>query len=154
MQVRIGGVDDSDLVNGGSENIAHTIFFAGCNRDCPGCHNKSLQPMTSGFAVDISVVRDGIKANTVATAVVITGGEPLLQLNQTLAIAYTAKSAGKQVWLYTGKEFDEIPYEILEFVDIVKSGWYDETKKSADYILASTNQKYHSKGADGVWTLK
>lgn len=154
MQVRIGGVDDFDLVNGGSNNIAHTIFFAGCKRDCPGCHNKSLQSMTSGFLVDVSTIRNGIKENTVATAVVITGGEPLLQLNQTLEIAYTAKLTGKEVWLYTGKEFDDIPQEILEFVDVVKTGWYDETKRSDDYALASTNQKYHSKGADSLWKLK
>lgn len=152
MQVQIGGIDDCDLVNGGSRNVAHTIFFAGCNRGCPGCHNPILQPMDSGYSTTVDKVNKGINANDLATCVVITGGEPLLQQSAVFFIAMNAWSHSKKVWLYTSYEFSEIPDHILQYCDVVKTGWYDESKRVHDSVLATSNQKYHYKGDDGVWT--
>ena len=152
MHVQIGGIDDCDLVNGGRSNIAHTIFFAGCNRGCKGCQNPTLQPLDSGYSTTVAKVNAGIDSNDLANCVVITGGEPLLQSDAVFFIAIHANAKSKKVWLYTSYEFNEIPDHILQYCSVVKTGWYDETKRVYDDVLATSNQKYHFKGDDGVWT--
>ena len=152
MKVQIGGIEDCDMVNGGHKNVAHTIFFAGCIRDCKGCHNKELQPLNSGSAVMLSVINDGITENKLATCVVLTGGEPILQYPAAYHIALHAHRLGKEVWLYTSYELEDIPNGILDFVDVIKTGWYDEDLKTTDGVLATSNQHYYRKEAN-LWKL-
>lgn len=149
--MRVGGVDDCDMINGGPDNVAHTIFFAGCSKGCKGCHNASLQPKDSGTEVDTSVVISGIYGNKLATCVVLTGGEPLEQPDALVEIAVEARLCGKKVWLYTGNDMSHIPKHIKEVCDVIKAGPYIERLRSKEGTLASSNQQYHIKGDDGKW---
>ena len=151
MRVRIGAIDDCDLVNGGDGNVAHTIFFAGCDRGCDGCHNPSLQPMDSGFTTTVDMLCKSVDANRMATCVVITGGEPMLQQGPLLMVASHATASKKKVWLYTSFSFPEIPDYIKDWCDVIKTGRYDESKRDDSYVLASLNQQYWRKGVDGTW---
>jgi pyruvate-formate lyase-activating enzyme len=108
--------------------------------------------MDSGRSTSVDKVNRGVNANDLATCVAITGGEPLLQQSAVFFIALNAWAHNKKVWLYTSYEFDEIPEHILQYCDVVKTGWYDESKRIYDGVLATSNQRYHYKGDNGIWT--
>jgi anaerobic ribonucleoside-triphosphate reductase activating protein len=149
--MRIGGIDDCDMINGGPDNVAHTIFFAGCSRGCTGCHNESLQPKDSGTEVDVNFVIADMFRNEVATCVVLTGGEPMEQVDALIEIAQAAKDTNKKVWLYTGSTISQIPNKVKNVCDVIKTGAYIDKLRKKEGPLASSNQKYYVKGDDGKW---
>ena len=74
----IGGIQKTSLIDFASK-ISCVLFAAGCNFDCPYCHNSELinGPFTS---IDIEeIVAFLEKRRSLLDGVVITGGEPTLQ---------------------------------------------------------------------------
>ncbi len=78
--MRIQGLQKLTLLDY-PENVACTVFFAGCNFRCPFCHNASLvthipseAEMTEEAFFSFLKKRQGV-----LDGVCITGGEPLLQ---------------------------------------------------------------------------
>ncbi len=83
-------------------NVGFVVFFAGCNYRCPYCQNSGLIPEDTGTEVDISLIRDRIEVNKVINdAVVLTGGEPLRQIEGVIAVAKLAHDYGLRVMLDT-----------------------------------------------------
>ena len=61
--------------------VSCIIFTQGCNFNCPFCHNSSLIPFEKGTIKEEEVFAYLEKRKNILDGVVITGGEPLLQLN-------------------------------------------------------------------------
>lgn len=61
--------------------VSCIIFTQGCNFNCPFCHNSSLIPFGKGTVTEDEVFAYLEKRKKILDGVVITGGEPLLQLN-------------------------------------------------------------------------
>lgn len=61
--------------------VSCIIFTQGCNFNCPFCHNSSLIPFGKGIIKENEIFSYLEKRKKVLDGVVITGGEPLLQLN-------------------------------------------------------------------------
>jgi len=76
--MRIGGHITSTLEFPGHMSIV--IFTAGCNLRCPYCHNPELIPMDGGEEVPLDKLFTQVEESSdFIDAVVISGGEPLLQ---------------------------------------------------------------------------
>jgi pyruvate formate lyase activating enzyme len=83
-------------------NVGLVVFFAGCNYRCPYCQNSGLIPEDAGTEVDISLIRDRIDVNRVINdVIVLTGGEPLRQIEGVLGVARLAHEYGLRVMLDT-----------------------------------------------------
>ncbi|MDD4187574.1 MAG: anaerobic ribonucleoside-triphosphate reductase activating protein [Bacilli bacterium] len=61
--------------------VSCIVFTQGCNFNCPFCHNSSLIPFKKGTIKEEEVFAYLEKRKKILDGVVITGGEPLLQLN-------------------------------------------------------------------------
>ena len=129
------------------EHEALEIYIAGCDIHCEGCHNKQLWSFNAGKPYESVLKRIEEKVREpIVKRVWILGGEPLDQNINELKDFLENLNTAKEIWLWTGHELDEIPDDILEYFDVVKSGPYQKgedgyTDERHDIHLASKNQK-------------
>lgn len=96
------------------DHIACVVFTQGCNLKCPFCHNPELIPFeTSELMPETSFFDFLKKRKDVLEAVVITGGEPLLQNDLKLFIS-KIKKLGFKVKLDTN---GCMPEKLKELID-------------------------------------
>lgn len=100
------------------EKISLVIFTGGCNLRCPYCHNPEL--VEGGKIVEIAEVINKIEDSlNFIDSVVITGGEPLMQVEEVKLILQHSKKRDLKTKLDTNGCFPERLDEILEFLDYV-----------------------------------
>lgn len=135
-----------------------SIYFVGCDFNCVGCHNKSLQDKNykgiveydlEGFFHLLTYTGDLHRTKCVT----LLGGEPLRHnnINQVKAILKYNKDNDLKFKfaLYTGYEMmDVIGLGITGF-EYLKTGLYDHTLKVEEVKnkrnLGSSNQKMYNK---------
>ena len=135
------------------------IFFSGCNmgHHCPGCHNSEAWDFSVGS--DWSKWIEKINKNLaefgpMISRVFILGGEPLDQdQNELKKFLGELRLSGKELWLFTRYELEDISSEVKQIFDYIKTGPYREDLTVKDNIsygvrLATSNQKVHKKGVD------
>ena len=150
MNLRIAGLVNDSIVDG--PGIRYTIFVQGCPHNCRGCHNPQTHDFTGGYDIKIEEIYENIIKNPLLTGVTFSGGEPFCQAKSLYNLAYRLKKRGYDIITYTGYTFeyllensnDENYYkELLEEIDILVDGKFDEEKKS--YTLkfrGSSNQRF------------
>lgn len=134
-----------------------TIMFTGCDNNCKGCQNKELQE--HGKIIDeieleeMCEIIDSLSLKMETKNIVIQGGDPLDSQNVKDCIMLCSLLKTKyNICVYTGKELNHVDENLLDYVDYIKCGKYDETKKvlsekTDSYLqLASTNQKIYKNG--------
>ena len=119
MEVNFGGFESLSTVDyPGRASIV--IFLRGCARRCSWCHNKHLQDGET--FVPIESVYEFIRvASPYVGAVVLSGGEPLEQLEACKHISDYARELGLWVGLHTARK-DLLTPEILHYFDMVLIG--------------------------------
>jgi anaerobic ribonucleoside-triphosphate reductase activating protein len=132
-------------VNGPGER--YMIHLQGCNLGCVGCFNPESWSFKENKLVDIYKLADRITVCN-PEGLTISGGEPFLQPKPLLEfIKYFDKSFQKGILIYSGlyeEELKKIPEyeEILDYVCVIVSGRYDQTKRIHNSLLSSSNQKF------------
>ena len=117
------------------------VFLQGCDMHCNGCHNKSTWPLDGGMAIEVSELASILKEKSINKKITISGGEPLLQKEALLELLKELQ--GYDLCLYTGREFEEVPKEILKYLKYVKVGKFIlEQRTSTQPFIGSTNQKF------------
>ncbi|SFH22498.1 anaerobic ribonucleoside-triphosphate reductase activating protein [Desulfotomaculum arcticum] len=140
MRITVGGFTDISTIDAGNL-LAFTVFFQGCKKRCPGCHNPELQPFDGGMELDIRQIKDRIWRNRDwYEAVVLAGGEPLEQPEALEDLLEFLRGTNIESWLYTGYEPDEIPATIKELADVIVAGPYRQDLH-AEGFPASSNQR-------------
>lgn len=142
MKLKVGGIYPLSTID--ADGLSFVVYFQGCSRGCPGCHNPELQSSTGGEDVSVYELLEQIKENIEwYRAVVLQGGEPLEQHPVYLAVLIKEiQKLGLKVWLYTGYEYEEIPEWYRSHVDVIKSGAYVEELRTGSFP-ASSNQKIY-----------
>lgn len=141
MHIRIRSILPESLADG--PGLRTVVFMQGCDKRCPGCHNPESWDMTGGTLHSVEELVEKIVAVAETRRVTISGGEPLLQLAAVLELARSLKDSGFDLCLYTGREESEVPREIYTVFDAVKTGPYDEKKRTSVMpYIGSTNQKF------------
>lgn len=140
-------IESSSLSNGTGWRVV--LWVSGCNHRCPNCHNPETwsefagKPYTDKQKQKIIELlsREYIKGLT------ISGGDPLMPCNReaVLDLAKAVKTIfnEKDVWLYTGYEYDEVKdLEVLDYIDVLIDGPYIDSQRDVSLAFrGSSNQR-------------
>ncbi len=128
--------------------VRTVLFVQGCNRGCDDCHNPSTWDIESGTKVNVADLVKELNEKCINNKLTISGGEPLLQYPAILQLVKSLTNFN--IVLYTGFEFEDVPLEILKYIDYIKVGSFIKEKKTTTTpYIGSKNQKFVSlKGKD------
>lgn len=144
---------DVDVVNG--QGIRCTLFVTGCDLNCKGCYNKSLQNPNSGYLFDDEmeqrIIDDLNDTRIKRKGLSILGGEPLHEANLEglfkLVRRVRSDAPDKDIWLWTGHtigELNKAQRELLRDVDVIIDGRYIEELADPSLLWrGSSNQKIY-----------
>lgn len=128
---------------------AIAIYFAGCSIRCSGCQNKELWNAENGTVMALDSVVLKIQEHPLAGAVVFLGGEPTDQLDFLSALCARIAPQNKELVLYTGREFEALPKDFIDYMDTIVCGPYRSDLHVGGWP-ASKNQRIFKKEI-GVW---
>lgn len=123
--------------------IRNVVFFQGCDRHCPGCHNQRTWNRCGGYKMKINDLVSLIDSNTPLRRITISGGEPLLQMDGLMELIRQLKQKHYDIAVYTGNSLDEVPQKLLDSINYIKVGDYrKEFHTSVKEYVGSTNQEF------------
>lgn len=132
------------------ENKSLDIYVSGCNANpkCAGCHNPESWDFNCGELYNFEDIQNKVLMfDALIDNIMIMGGEPLDNSSgELINLLYDIDSLGKQVWLFTRYELDEVPEEVLYLCDYIKTGAYRKDLIVDDNIhygikLSTSNQR-------------
>lgn len=156
--MRTFGITYPDANNGIGFRV--TLWVAGCKHHCHGCHNIETWDFNGGedfTQEDKNKLFDVLGMNYIK-GLTLSGGDPLYSYESILKLSMEVKEKfkNKDIWLYTGftkKYVDENFSEILDYVDFIVDGKFDEKLKDLSLpFRGSKNQKIWKKDENGVWS--
>lgn len=142
-------IREIDITNGRGIGVA--LFTQGCPYHCKNCFNPETWDFNKGMVWTKETenkIIELLKPEYI-TRLTILGGEPLIERNIEPLTALLKRVKGiypdKQVWLYTGGDFEVLEglyEEIFQYIDILIDGRYVDDLR--DYKLkwrGSSNQR-------------
>ena len=145
--MRYATIRKIDTSNG--DGVTCSIFFQGCSHCCKDCWNQSTWDFHSGKELTKEIIDKFIEyANKpYIKGISILGGEPFQQNSKELLylLILLKQKVNKQIWLWTGYVFKEIPKQYLEclnYIDVLIDGRF--VRELKDYSLeyrGSSNQR-------------
>ena len=123
-----------------------SLYCAGCENHCPGCHNPQSWDTSGGqpIAVD-KLFRDIVDADMNVT---FTGGDPMLHPEGFIALARMLRQhTNKTIWCYTGYRFEDLLQHptrkaLVELCDVIVDGRYIEAERDLSlHFRGSRNQR-------------
>lgn len=137
-----------DIVEGTSVDgpgLRTSIYFAGCEHHCPGCHNPSTWSFDAGRDMTVDEIMAIVIENDFD--VTFSGGDPMYQAAAVAELARHIHALGKTIWCYTGFVYEQIkdrqPYaELLANIDVLVDGPYIEALRDISlHFRGSSNQR-------------
>lgn len=123
-----------------------SIYFAGCDHACPGCHNPQSWDRNAGSPRSIDELMAQIEEE--GFNVTFSGGDPLQQPADALvALAQAIHALGKTVWCYTGYRYEDICHHpelarVLVEIDVLVDGPFVERLRDTSLrFRGSSNQR-------------
>lgn len=136
-----------------------TIWVQGCSIHCPGCSNTDAWSFEKGENISVKSLAYNILTTSEIDGVTITGGEPLDQLEETIALCrilfgkisvfvttgYTKDYIDNALYLEKRSAglFDLRYSEILKITDILCTGPFDKDLICSGEWKGSSNQEIH-----------
>ena len=123
-----------------------SLYCAGCENRCPGCHNPQSWNEQGGKPIAIDeLFRLIVDADMNVT---FTGGDPMLHPEGFIALAKMIKQhTTKTIWCYTGYLFEDlinhpIRKALVELCDVIVDGRYIEAERDLSlHFRGSRNQR-------------
>lgn len=148
--MRFSKIKDNDIANG--IGITMSIWTQGCPHHCGGCFNKETWDFNLGKEFtndDLNYIISNIDSFNVKRNLSVLGGEPLCPQNVegviNLCREFKKVYPNKLIYLWTGytiEEFNQKQKQILEYVDFIIDGKFEEAKKNLNLKLrGSSNQR-------------
>lgn len=148
--MRFSKIKNNDIVNG--IGITLSVWTQGCPHRCKGCFNKETWDFNSGKEFtndDLNYIISNIDSFNVKRNLSVLGGEPLCPQNVegviNLCREFKKVYPDKLIYLWTGytiEEFNKLQKQILEYVDFIIDGKFEEAKKNLNLKLrGSSNQR-------------
>jgi len=142
-----------------TEHRALEIHIAGCKKPhCDGCFNGNINNFDCGTFLDEEMAKMILAKLHIFDKkfdrVWLVGGEPLDQNVGCLQyLLEVINRTGKEIWMFTRYEIEQIPSAILSKCAYVKCGPFDKNltdEKKIQYgvSLGSSNQKIYKRGYD------
>lgn len=137
-----------DIIEGTSVDgigLRTSIYFAGCEHHCDGCHNPQSWNPNAGKEMSIAEIMEIILENDYN--VTFSGGDPLMQIDALIILAKEITDAGYKIWCYTGYTYDKICHSsklssILPYLHVLVDGTFVKELHDPDLIFrGSSNQR-------------
>jgi anaerobic ribonucleoside-triphosphate reductase activating protein len=141
MNLRVLHIVEGTSVDG--PGLRTSIYLAGCNHHCPGCHNPASWNPQGGEERTLDELMQVIAYNE--APVTLSGGDPLQQPDGTRALISRIKhELGYNIWCYTGYRWEQIIQEsrflpLLQQIDVLVEG---------PFILAQRNIQLRFRGSE------
>lgn len=142
LDIIINSIDyRGSIVDG--PGVRTVIFLQGCVHLCQGCHNLCTWDPCEGTKWEITELVEDIKNNSRTKKITISGGEPLLQLNELIELISQLEYF--DIALYTGYELENLPVELMKSVKYLKVGPFIKNKYiTTEPFIGSSNQQFIS----------
>ena len=148
--MRFSKIKNNDIVNG--VGITLSVWTQGCPHHCKGCFNKETWTFNEGNEFtndDLNYIISNIDSFNVKRNLSILGGEPLCPENVegviNLCREFKKVYPDKLIYLWTGytiEEFNKLQKQVLEYVDFIIDGKFEEAKKNLNlHLRGSSNQR-------------
>lgn len=140
MKVYINAIKfNRSLVDG--PGVRTVVFLQGCDIRCEGCQNRSTWDISKGEQVAVEQLAATLKKHCHNKKVTISGGEPLMQADALLELV--KQLDGFDIAVYTGHELKDVPKELLEHINYIKTGSFVKSlKTTVTPYVGSTNQEF------------
>ena len=123
--------------------VRNVIFFQGCDRHCPGCHNAGTWNTKGGHQMSVGELVSVIDENTPLRRVTISGGEPLLQFDGLMSLVRVLHEKDYDIAVYTGNSLEDVDPELFQYIDYIKVGDFQMDKRTTTKpYVGSTNQNF------------
>ena len=142
--IRVLDVIEDTMVDG--PGFRTSIYCAGCNHHCPGCHNPQSWAFDGGHEMTtqqlLRIIMDDPFAN-----VTFSGGDPMYQCDGFADLARAIhRRTNKDIWCYTGFTFETLitraQRELLELLDVLVDGPFIQKLHDPDLLFrGSSNQR-------------
>ena len=152
--MRVLTITTPDIENGLGCRV--TVWVAGCNRHCPGCHNPHTWIYNQGKELLSDEVLDKIMYEAgydYIQGITLSGGDPFDQDEESLKELLTfikmfkLEYPSKDIWIYSGGLYEDFLKndtirDILIWSDVLVDGPFVQEKKLLDLpFKGSTNQR-------------
>lgn len=138
-----------DIVGGTSVDgpgLRTSVYFAGCNHHCPGCHNPQSWDFDGGEDMSVLCIKEII--DDCDFNVTFSGGDPLMQpVDEMVELARLLKADGRTIWCYTGYSYEYVASrpeyeELLACIDVLVDGPFVESLRDISLrFRGSSNQR-------------
>ena len=123
-----------------------SIYCAGCQNHCPGCHNPQSWDENGGEPISVEVLfKNIVDADMNVT---FTGGDPMLHPEGFIELAQMIKNnTNKNIWCYTGYKFEDLIQhptrrKLVELCDVIVDGRFVESERDLSLnFRGSRNQR-------------
>ena len=123
-----------------------SIYMAGCNHHCPGCHNPASWNPQGGEERTLDELMQVIAYNE--APVTLSGGDPLQQPDGTRDLISRIKhELGYNIWCYTGYTWEEIMndpklFKVVQELDVLVDGPFKMAERDISLrFRGSRNQR-------------
>lgn len=123
----------------------NSVYLAGCQHHCPGCHNQQSWDLLGGTEMSVEALADTLIS--LGLDVTLSGGDPMYQAEEVAQLACLLKKAGLNVWVYTGYTFEEVRdsdkmNKVLDYTDVLVDGRFMMSERNTRLqFRGSTNQR-------------
>jgi anaerobic ribonucleoside-triphosphate reductase activating protein len=113
------------------DGIRFSIYLAGCNHHCPGCHNPESWDSAAGEPLTderLSAIIAEINSNPLLDGITISGGDPFFRPEELTALLRRLKEETHQnIWCYTGYTLEALQASErlaapLQYIDVLVDG--------------------------------
>ncbi len=123
-----------------------SIYCAGCDNHCHGCHNPQSWDKNGGEPVSVDVLfKHIVDADMNVT---FTGGDSMLHPEGFIELAQMIKNnTNKNIWCYTGYSFEDllqhpVRRKLVELCDVIVDGRFVESERDLSlHFRGSRNQR-------------
>lgn len=122
-----------------------SVYLAGCDHRCPGCHNPESWPLDSGTPMSQERLLEVI--DEAGLNVTFSGGDPMYQWQELTPLVHQIHKRGLTVWVYTGFTIEQLVprvelHPLLRDIDILVDGPYVEVERDLHIpFRGSRNQR-------------
>lgn len=146
-----------DIIEGTSVDgpgLRTSIYFAGCDHHCQGCHNPSTWSHKAGRDMTVDELLQYVeKADFNVT---LSGGDPIYQAKKLLPFVKRLRENGRTIWLYTGFTIEQLhgmpdAMALFPYLEAIVDGPYIENMRDTSLrFRGSSNQRIIKVSCDEI----